>query len=126
MKFFLPVLISLFIFSASNAFAGGLSKEYQQCMNGNYGNTNVIQKCIKNEFKVQNENLEKHYKKYLSNAGKFEENYKTQHKLWENKVKVNCHSNSDSAYVQIRQGKCILGMTAERSSYYEQRSRTFE
>ena len=46
-------------------------------MNATYGDTDVIQKCLKKELKIQNENLEKHYKKYLKNAGAYEENYKT-------------------------------------------------
>ena len=126
MKLLKPILFCLAAAGAGHASAGGLSKEYRQCMNATYGDTDVIQKCLKKELKIQNEDLEKYYKKYLKNAGPYEENYKTQHRLWESRMNKVCYFNSNSVHVAIRQAKCVLGMTAERAGYYEKKTSAFE
>ena len=126
MRFWGLMFISFAALSTSSVFAAGVTKKYQQCMTGTYGNTDTIQDCIKDELKIQEKILDKYYKKYLKNSGEFEANYITQHKLWAFRVNNVCGSNTVSVHAVIQQQKCILGMTADRAEFYKNKTRTFE
>ncbi|RKG55085.1 DUF1311 domain-containing protein [Acinetobacter cumulans] len=114
-------ILSIFasILSTSHALANELSKEYISCTKKTYGDPDVIQKCINTELKQQNKYLKKNYKAFLKNAGEFEENYKTQHLLWQNRAMKVCGNNTATIHLQIKQSQCILGLTAERATYYQ-------
>lgn len=120
MKKILPLLfVCIGAFSTSHVLANELSKEYINCTKATYGNPDTIQKCINTELKKQNKYLKKNYKAYLKNAGEFRDNYEIQHTLWQNRVNKVCGNSAETAHVKIRQSQCILGLIAERGTYYQ-------
>ena len=116
---FFILSISAGVLTTSHALANELSKEYISCTKKTYGDTEVIQKCIDTELKQQKKYLKKNYKAFLRNAGEFKESYKTQHLLWQNRAMKVCGTNAATVHLQIKQSQCILGMTAERATYYQ-------
>lgn len=126
MHFWGLIGLSLAALCANTAFAEGLSKDYLQCTTATYGNTDVIQKCIKKELKQQDKRMNKYYKKYLKNSNGYADNYKNQHELWAFRVNKVCGTNNSTVHAYIAQQQCILGMTVERAEFYKKKTRAYE
>lgn len=120
MKFVIAVvLMSLVALSSNSVFAQGYSEEYKQCLNTSYSQTATLKKCIDKEMKLQEKFLIQYYKNYLKNSETHQSNIEQQHQLWINRVNQQCYFNVTSAYVEVRQAKCVLEMTMERAYYYQ-------
>lgn len=120
MKFVIAVvLMSLVALSSNSVFAQGYSEEYKQCLNTSYSQTATLKKCIDKEMKLQEKFLTQYYKNYLKNSETHQSNIEQQHQLWLNRVNQQCYSKVTSAYVEVRQAKCVLEMMMERAYYYQ-------
>ncbi|CAB1212204.1 lysozyme inhibitor LprI family protein [Acinetobacter bouvetii] len=119
MRFAIPVILSLATLGANSVFAKGYSDEYNKCLNTSYGKTETVKDCVDKELKNQEKLLNKYYKNYLKNNESHQSSIEQQHKLWLNRVDQKCYLKVTSAYMAVKQSKCVLEMTMERVYYYQ-------
>lgn len=119
MRLAISVMLSLTAFWSNSVLAQGYSDEYNKCLNTSYGEIGTVKKCVEKELKNQEKLLNKAYKGYINKNVVNQSSIEQQHKLWLNRVDQKCYLKVTSAYMAVKQFKCVLEMTIERTYYYQ-------
>lgn len=120
MRFLVTMILTVSALSSTVGWAqSGYSQEYTQCLNTSYGQSKTIINCVDKELKQQKKLLKKFYKSHLKNNANYQANFEQQHTLWQNQMNQQCHFRVTSAFIEIKQKKCVLEMTKQRADYYE-------
>ncbi len=119
MRLAISVMLSLAAFWSNSVLAQGYSDEYNKCLNTSYGEIGTVKKCVDKELKNQEKLLNKAYKGYINKNVVNQSSIEQRHKLWLNRVDQKCYLKVTSAYMAVKQSKCVLEMTMERTYYYQ-------
>ena len=118
MRLAISVMLSVAAFWSNSVLAQGYSDEYNKCLNTSYGEIETVKKCVDKELKNQEKILNKAYKGYINKNVVNQSSIEQQHKLWLNRVDQKCYFKVTSTYMAVKQSKCVLEMTMERTHYY--------
>lgn len=106
---------------ANNIAQQGYSKDYGQCMNLTYGQSNKAVKCIQKELKFHQKQLKKNLKAYKKANPSSAQSIQVQHQFWQQQVKQQCQLSVKSLQGHLQQQQCNLNMVLSQANLYASR-----